>query len=107
MENGNKVYVVKSVNLNDLGEGEDLFLLDDNGLGVFLTLEEAEACFKKTVDDLEELYGESDDFITDEISDYVNEGNMLKGYYCHYINKGFEYADFVGLYECTIGVWNC
>lgn len=92
-----KVYVVKSVNVD-----EDSFIIhDDNGVGVFLNYEDAKICYDLNVKDIKELY---EDYDPDTIVSYEDKEN--EGRYFFYIHcNETDFSDLVGLYECTIGQW--
>ena len=91
-----KVYVVKSVNTDELG-----VMTDDKGLGVFLTYEEAKECFEQNVADLQELY-EAEEIEYIDCSDDDNDGE----FYARYYQNGRVITDYVAIYECEIGKWN-
>jgi len=90
------VYVVKLV----LVDKESVVLTEEKGLGVYLTYEDAKKQFDKVVSDLKELY-------EDDLNGYVfhvDDGRGLNDFYAYH--EGYQFCDFVGLYECEIGKWN-
>lgn len=93
----NKVYVVKSVNVDK----NSVILPEDEGLGVFLTYDEAKVCFDKIVSDLKELY---EDFDPDDVDTRIDENGGLNSFWIY--NQEVGFCDFVGLYECEHGQWN-
>ena len=92
-----KIYVVKSVNVDK----NSVILPDDDGVGVFLTYEDAKTCFDWNVSELKEYYKEYDPHDV-KIMLYQDEG--FNSFWIY--NPEVGYCDFVGLYECEFGKWN-
>lgn len=95
-----KVYVVKSVNVDE----KSVILPDCQGIGVFLTYEDAKRCFDMNVRDLKELYQDND---PDDYDIYEEKDGECEDCYFYYRNPntGYEYSDYVALYQCKIGQW--
>ena len=93
----NKVYVVKSVNVDK----NSVILPEDEGLGVFLKYEDAKDCFDRNVSDLKELY---EDYDPDDVVIRTDAGSGLHGFWIY--NQFVGFCDFEGLYECELGKWN-
>lgn len=98
MNNKTTLFVVKSVNTTDKGD----VMTDENGIGIFLSMDEAKECFKTIVDDLLDLYNERYERLG------IKTDVIVNGTFEFYAREESDdrCVDYVIISEVPIGKWN-